>query len=217
MVKRSPNLPGRRGKRLAAVVGVMVLVVTLLFTRGGQEADARTMRLGFIGRETSARVDLDMKRHVAVVSGGQLGDVELVLQDGRISVRGTVIGLTLPNDPWVSFPAELVMGAGFPRTFESLVSSLTRKTKECPLTGIQTLATIRLLFGHDIAQDPSFSLCGAGINGGGFANGINLRVLAEDVEKNEATLFDLEAILEVESVGEVLSLSSKLATLLRPL
>jgi hypothetical protein len=208
---------GESTKTRVVLVCIALAIVAAVFGGRGREdalAEATTMRLGFIGEETSAQVDFDLRRELAILTGGRLGDAQLVLDGDRVLVRGSVIGLELPNEGWVSLPATLTLGASFPGTFDGLVSAITRGTKQCPTTGVETLAVLRLLFGRDVGTVSPFALCGAGINGGGFANGENIRVLAEDVSRNEATRFDLATATRAESVGDVLALSATLETLL---
>lgn len=198
--------------KVAAVIVLVMIVGRIFFPPPSGEVS--TVGIGYIGQGFIARAEFDFSRELVLLSGTGIDMEVFVVHGDRLLVQASAIDITIPNDPWVSVPVDLVLDPSVPQTFEEIRSALVRGTKHCDIAKEPATALVGLLMGFDPLAARRYQICGLGVDGGSFRDGANVRTERMPVLDNAASKFDLDMATKAEDVGDVNSIAAKIRALL---
>ena len=144
---------------IVAVISTMV-ISGLVFRQLPDPQGPRQLRVGFVGFNTVAQIDVDPSRKILVMTGPGTDGRAFVLSDGRLLIKASQLGLSTSDDPWVSFSAQSILGRTFPTTLDELTASMSREVKECSVPDSSTSSVLDLLPGAEATSDEPYVLCG---------------------------------------------------------
>jgi hypothetical protein len=142
----------RRAKFLTVAVISALVISGLVFLQPRDPQGARRLNVGFVGSKTVAHVDIDPSRKILMMTGQGIGERFFILSDERLLIKASQLGLSISNDPWVSFSAKSILGQTFPTTFDEFVASMSREVKECSKPDSSTSSVLDLLLGAEATR-----------------------------------------------------------------